>query len=114
MAKDITFEQFKKDILGDPKPWYVYLVRCSDNSLYCGITMEVKERVIKHNNGNGAKYINKKRVPVSVEWTSDPLAKGEALKMEYKIKTLSKLEKEKMCQEWLSKQEENKNADPKN
>ncbi len=36
--------------------WKVYLVRCADNSLYCGITNDIIGRITKHNAGKGAKY----------------------------------------------------------
>lgn len=38
---------------------YVYFVRCSDNSLYCGYTTNLERRVIAHNSGKGTKYTNK-------------------------------------------------------
>jgi len=100
MDKKISFEQFKTQINNDPKPWYVYMVRCSDNSLYCGVTIKVDKRIATHNGNKGAKYINKKRVPVKIAWISDIVTKHEALKLERQIKTLSKFEKEKMCHEW--------------
>ena len=36
--------------------WFVYLARCADDTLYCGITNDLVERVIAHNCGKGAKY----------------------------------------------------------
>ena len=67
------------------KEWVVYLVRCADESLYCGITNDVKRRLIEHNAGKGAKY-TKSRTPVEVVGISPEMTKGEALKLEYRVK----------------------------
>ena len=48
------------------KDWYVYLVRCSDNSIYTGITVDIERRVIEHNTSKkGAKY-TRTRQPVKL------------------------------------------------
>ena len=67
------------------KKWVVYLVRCSDNSLYCGISNDFERRLIEHNSGKGAKY-TKSRGPVDLVGISFEMAKSEALKLEYRIK----------------------------
>lgn len=74
------------------KNWVVYLVRCSENSLYCGISNDIKSRVIEHNSGKGAKYTRSRR-PVELVGISDEMTKSEALKLEYKIKRLPADEK---------------------
>jgi len=61
------------------------LVRCSDNSLYCGISNDFERRLKKHNSGKGAKY-TKSRKPVELVGISPEIAKNEALKLEYRIK----------------------------
>lgn len=72
--------------------WSVYLVRCSDGSLYCGVTTNVQRRVRQHTMGKGAKY-TKARCPVSlVAWKSG-FNKREAYQMEYQIKQLPKASK---------------------
>ena len=65
--------------------WNVYLVRCSDNSLYCGITNDFQRRLKEHNSGSGAKYTRSRR-PVALEAISTTMTKSEALKLEYYIK----------------------------
>ena len=75
--------------------WYVYLVRCSDSSLYCGITKNLEKRVRDHNDNKGAKYTRSRR-PVKLVWSVDVADRSEASKVEYKIKRLSKLKKEKL------------------
>ena len=67
--------------------WVVYLVRCSDNSLYCGISNDIKSRIIEHNSGKGARYTRSRR-PVELVGISPEMTKNEALKLEYKIKQL--------------------------
>jgi putative endonuclease len=69
------------------KNWVVYLVRCSDNTLYCGITKDPKSRLAAHNTGKGAKYTRSRR-PVELVAFSPQMNKSEALKLEYKIKRL--------------------------
>lgn len=82
------------------EPWFVYLVRCKDNSLYCGITNDIENRIKKHNNGTGAKYINYSKRPVILVYSSEFPSRSEASKEEYQIKKLSKKEKEKLVQDW--------------
>lgn len=66
----------------------VYLVRCSDNSLYCGISNDIKRRLAEHNSGKGARY-TKLRRPVELACISSAMSKSEALKLEYRIKRTS-------------------------
>lgn len=69
------------------KNWVVYLVRCSDKSLYCGISNDVQRRLKEHNSGKGAKYTRSRR-PIELVDTSPEITKREALKLEYRIKRL--------------------------
>ena len=69
------------------KKWVVYLVRCSDKSLYCGISNDLENRLIEHNSGKGAKYTRSRR-PVELIGVSSELTKSAALKLEYRIKQL--------------------------
>lgn len=75
--------------------WLVYLLRCSDNTLYTGITNNLDLRVNAHNEGKGAKY-TRGRGPVEVVWTQDGLSQGEALVQEAQIKKRSRAQKEEM------------------
>lgn len=65
--------------------WIVYLIRCSDGSLYCGITKHITKRLKAHNSGKGAKYTRTRR-PVALEAVSHKMTKSEALKFEYHLK----------------------------
>ncbi|MBW2608524.1 MAG: GIY-YIG nuclease family protein [Deltaproteobacteria bacterium] len=69
----------------DKRQWVVYLIRCSDESLYCGITNNLKNRLIAHNSGQGAKYTRSRR-PVGLVGASSAMTKSDALKLEYRVK----------------------------
>lgn len=67
--------------------WYLYIVKCSDESLYTGITTDIKRRVIEHNtdNINGAKSLRGKR-PVILVYSELFSTQNEARKREASIK----------------------------
>lgn len=65
--------------------WVVYLVACSDQTLYCGITNHLEKRIVAHNQGKGAKY-TRSRKPVKLMENSAEMTKSEALKLEHLIK----------------------------
>jgi putative endonuclease len=83
------------------KCWTVYLLRCSDESLYCGITKDLDRRVQEHNDGIGCRYTRPRR-PVRLVWSADTLTKSEAYKEEYRIKRMSKATKEALVAEGRS------------
>lgn len=65
--------------------WFVYLLRCADDSLYCGITIDLDRRLSEHNAGTASKY-TRSRLPVSLEVHTGVASKSEALKLEIKVK----------------------------
>ncbi|MCK5696037.1 MAG: GIY-YIG nuclease family protein [Desulfobacula sp.] len=69
------------------KDWQVYLLKCSDESLYCGVTKNLKNRLLKHNNGTASKY-TRSRLPVEVVAVGKDLTKSKAFQLEYQIKKL--------------------------
>ena len=73
--------------------WYVYLLKCSDDSFYCGITNNLKERLDEHNAGKGAKY-TKTRLPVESVYSEELPDKSSACKREIEIKGWRKEKKE--------------------
>ena len=75
--------------------WYVYILRCKDDSLYCGITPDVEKRLEQHRSGKGAKY-TRGRGPLEVVYTEACINHSDALKREYTIKRLSRIEKLKL------------------
>ncbi len=72
--------------------FYVYIVRCRDESLYTGWTTDVRERVRKHGEGRGAKYTRSRR-PVALVYCERALTAQEAQRREREIKRLSRTEK---------------------
>ena len=74
------------------KNWYVYILRCSDGTLYTGSTDDVARRTAVHNSGKGAKYTRARR-PVEVVYTETLPSYSDALKREYVIKQLTRLQK---------------------
>lgn len=74
------------------KPWYVYILKCADDTLYTGITTDVNRRLNEHNKGTGAKY-TKTRLPVVLVAVSEASNRSEASKEEYRIKQLTRKEK---------------------
>ena len=75
------------------KPWYVYLLRCADGSIYTGISNDVEARLREHNRGKGAVYTRQRR-PVSVIFQERHSDQGSALRREAQIKNWSKRKKE--------------------
>ena len=75
------------------KSWFVYIVQCSDDTLYTGVTTDVDRRVLEHNNSNkGAKYTMFRR-PVKLLWCTEYSSRSEAQAAEYKLKKLSRKKK---------------------
>lgn len=71
----------------------VYILRCSDGTLYTGWTFDIEKRISAHNSGSGAKY-TRGRTPVSLCYTEELKTKEEALSREREIKKLRRHEKE--------------------
>jgi putative endonuclease len=75
--------------------YHLYLALCSDNTLYTGITTDLKNRLKKHNSGKGAAY-TRGRLPIKFVYTEKLKNRSEATKRELEIKKLSRKEKEKL------------------
>ena len=72
--------------------WFVYLLRCKDDTLYCGITPDLEKRLEQHRSGKGAKY-TRGRGPLELVYHEKVASHSEALKREIAIKRLSRQEK---------------------
>lgn len=72
--------------------FYVYILKCSDDTLYTGFTVDLEKRIQTHNKGLGAKY-TRGRIPVELVYEEEYPTKSEALKREYKIKQLTRKQK---------------------
>ncbi|MGL5353098.1 MAG: GIY-YIG nuclease family protein [Clostridium sp.] len=74
---------------------YVYILKCSDNTLYTGWTNDLDKRFKMHSEGKGAKY-TKGRLPVQIVYFEVFDNKSDAMKREYAIKKLTRLDKENL------------------
>lgn len=76
-------------------PWYLYLIRTLDNRLYTGITTDVVRRFSEHQTGKGAKALRGKG-ELSLAFSREVGDRSLALRLEYRIKQLTKAQKEKL------------------
>ncbi|MFT5758652.1 MAG: putative endonuclease [Alteromonadaceae bacterium] len=78
-------------------PWFVYLLRCADNSLYGGVTTDLDRRLAEHNHSNklGAKYTRARR-PVQLAYAESAINRQSACVREYQLKQLKKNDKEQL------------------
>ena len=74
--------------------WVIYIVRCSDKSLYTGITKNIERRIDEHNNGKVGAIYTRARRPVKLVYTESCKTRSDAAKREIEIKKLCKKEKE--------------------
>lgn len=76
--------------------YFVYILKCSDNTLYTGITNNIEKRLATHKSGKGAKYVSG-RLPIQLVYQEGPFSlKGDALRREIAIKKLSRHQKEQL------------------
>ncbi len=73
----------------------VYILRCNDSSLYTGITNNLPKRLGDHNEGRGSKYVRSK-LPFKCVYAIEVADRSLALKMERKIKQMTRLQKEEL------------------
>jgi putative endonuclease len=71
---------------------YVYVLRCADDSLYCGWTTDVERRYAEHAAGTGGRY-TRSRLPVELAWSKRMPSRGDAMREEIRIKRLPRAEK---------------------
>ena len=75
--------------------WFLYLIRTADNTLYTGITTDVQRRLAQHQAGKGAKALRGKE-GLALAFFAEVGERGLALKLEYRIKQLTKRQKERL------------------
>jgi putative endonuclease len=75
--------------------WYLYILRCKDNTLYTGITTDVARRLEVHRSGKGAKY-TRGRCPLELVYQETCETHSDALKRELEIKAMTRKQKEEM------------------
>jgi putative endonuclease len=72
--------------------WFVYVARCVDDTLYCGITNDLEARLAAHNSGKGARYTRARR-PIEILTFRRCTTKGRALQLEHRVKQLTREQK---------------------
>ena len=77
--------------------WYVYILRCADDTFYTGITNDLARRLKAHNAGTASKYTRARR-PVDMVHQEEVETKGDALRREYQIKAMSRIQKQALIQ----------------
>mgnify|MGYP003112179389 CR=1 FL=1 len=70
----------------------VYMVECSDKSIYTGIAKDIDRRLEQHSKGIGSKYV-RARLPIKLQWSSKKMDLSQALKTEHRIKQWKREEK---------------------
>jgi putative endonuclease len=78
--------------------WYVYILRCGDDTLYTGITDDIPRRLAAHRAGKGAKY-TRGRGPITLVYQEPQPDKSAALRREIAIKRLTRVQKLALCEE---------------
>jgi putative endonuclease len=91
--------------------WIVYILECSDKTLYTGITTDMTRRMAAHAAGRGAKYL-KRRGPFIVRYRERHLTRSAALKREAAIKSLSRSGKLGLIARTLRPDERSDNSRP--
>ena len=76
--------------------WFVYILKCFDNSFYTGITTDLVRRENEHNSSNKWAKYTKMRRPVKLIYSKKYNSRSEASKEEYRIKQLNRLQKEEL------------------
>ena len=85
-------------------PWFVYLVRCKDNTFYCGIAKDLARRLEEHNSTDkGAKYTRGRR-PVELVYTEEVTSRAKATQREGQIKRLTLAQKMTLIQTAIAKE----------
>ncbi|MEM5389405.1 GIY-YIG nuclease family protein [Paraburkholderia phymatum] len=77
-------------------PWFLYLIECSDGSVYTGIATDVAARFDKHCNGTGARY-TRSRKPVRLLASFELADRSSALRAEYRVKQLAPAQKRELA-----------------
>ena len=86
------YERDPKTFQSPSMPWFLYVVKCQDTSLYTGITTDIPRRLKEHNSKKGAFY-TKNKIPVELVYQEKMANQSEARKREAQIKRLARKEK---------------------
>ena len=81
-----------------PRPdqrWFLYILRCGNDTFYTGVTKDLKRRLKMHNDGKASRYTRARR-PVTLIYHEDCASRAQALVRECRVKALSRKEKEQL------------------
>jgi len=81
------------------KPWFVYMLRCSNGCLYTGITTDVRNRLKVHNSGRGSAYVRAHRPAKLFAFTASE-SRSAASSLEYAVKSLNRAQKLALAKKW--------------
>jgi len=81
--------------------WFVYIIKCKDNSLYTGVTNDLQRRFQEHKEGRGAKYTASHK-PVKLEYFEEFENRSKSLKREIEIKKLTHRKKKDLIKSSIS------------
>lgn len=87
--------QREKEIPKKTTNWFVYILRCADDSLYTGITTDLNQRCEQHNAGTASRY-TRSRLPVAMVYHEKQDNRRMTLKRELEIKAMSRTAKESL------------------
>ena len=82
----------KRKARSSDDPWFIYILRCADGSLYTGITKDMERRCQQHNDGTASRYTRSRR-PTKLVWQEVQPSRSSALKREAAIKAMTRREK---------------------
>lgn len=85
------------------KEWFVYIIQCSDNTLYTGVTINIDRRINEHNNSVKGAVYTKSRRPVKLKYLEGPMTKSVAFKREKEIKKMKRIDKIKLMEAIMDK-----------
>ncbi len=96
-AKEVAVAKLLKELKNKKSDatWFVYLMRCADNSLYTGITNDLPRRLEQHNAGTASRY-TRSRLPVVLVYQEPQDSQCHALKRELAIKAFTRTQKESL------------------
>jgi putative endonuclease len=81
------------------KQYYTYIVKCSDDSYYTGVTNNLENRIAEHNEGKDVRSYTFKRRPVELVWSDMTFDINQAIELEKQIKGWSRAKKEALIKE---------------
>ena len=83
-----------------PTSWHVYMVRCSDNTLYTGIAKDLERRIAAHNSPKGGAKYTRARQPVELVYAEPAASRSAAAKREYRLRRLPQRQKKELIAQW--------------